>query len=61
MDVKFIQLSPQEKLKLADRLRSQASVGQWRTLSKKLPDVPEVTMDEIVNEVKAVRRLRNQG
>jgi hypothetical protein len=61
MDVKFIQLSPQEKLKLADRLRAQASAEQWGTLSKKLPDVTEVTMDEIVNEVKAVRRLRNQG
>ncbi len=50
------QLSPKEKLKIANLLRAQVAKDQWRALSKELPDVPEISMEEIVAEVKAVRQ-----
>lgn len=52
------QLPPEEKLKIANLLRAQVAKEQWRALSKQLPDVPGVSMEEIVEEVKAVRRTR---
>lgn len=54
------QLSVKEKIRLADRLRAQAAQEQWASLSENLPDIPEITMDEIVAEVKGVRKLRSQ-
>jgi len=53
------QLSAEEKIRLAERLRAAAAAEKWRALSKKLPDVPEISMAEIVAEVKAVRKQRH--
>jgi|GEM_PF-4823326 hypothetical protein len=50
----------QEKLQLAQQLRAEATQLQWAALSEQLPDVPELTMEEVVAEVKAVRKLRSQ-
>jgi hypothetical protein len=53
------QLSAEEKIRLAERLRAAAAAEKWRALSQKLPDVPEISMAEIVAEVKAVRKQRH--
>ncbi|MBL7795659.1 MAG: hypothetical protein JNJ90_04070 [Saprospiraceae bacterium] len=53
------QLSAEEKIRLAERLRAAAAAEKWRELSKKLPDMPEISMAEIVAEVKAVRKQRH--
>lgn len=52
--------TPEEKLQIANRLRAEATAQQWQELSRRLPDVPTITMDEIVQAVKEVRRLSNQ-
>jgi hypothetical protein len=52
------QLPSEEKIKIANILRAQVAKEQWRALSKQLPDVPGISMEEIVAEVKAVRRAR---
>ena len=52
------QLPPGEKVKIANLLRAQAAKEQWRALSRQLPDVPEITLEEIVEEVKIVRQAR---
>jgi len=52
------QLSVAEKFELSNLLRAEASLDEWRALSEGLPDVPEMTMDEIVAEIKAYRQGR---
>jgi hypothetical protein len=52
------QLTPDEKLKISKILRAQATAERWINLSESLPDLPEITMEEINAEVKAVRKLR---
>jgi len=52
------QLTAKDKIKIAKLLRAQAAKEQWRALSQQLPDVPEISMEEIVQEVKAVRPNR---
>jgi|GEM_PF-1745854 len=54
-----IPLSAEEKIQLSNRLRAEATQAQWAALSEQLPDVPEITMDEIVAEVKMVRKQRS--
>jgi tRNA A37 threonylcarbamoyladenosine synthetase subunit TsaC/SUA5/YrdC len=54
------QLSAQEKLALANRLRAEVSAEQFTQLTDDLTDTAEITMDEIVAEVKAVRQKRYQ-
>lgn len=54
------QLPAEEKIQLAEHLRAQAAQEQWEALSEELPDVSEISMDEIVAEVKEVRKLHNQ-
>ncbi|MFN7118191.1 MAG: hypothetical protein ACK4TA_15430 [Saprospiraceae bacterium] len=53
-------LSPEEKLQMANHLRAEATQTQWAVLSEQLPDVPDISMEEIVAEVKEVRRMRSQ-
>lgn len=52
------QLKPNDKASLAKKLRAEFALEQWLVVSKKLPDVPEVSMDEIIQAVKAVRKSR---
>lgn len=55
-------MSVDDKMQLGKKLRAEAAQEQWETLSQQLPDVPEseISMDEIVAEVKTVRSLREQ-
>jgi hypothetical protein len=50
------QLKPKDKVSLAKKLRAEFALEQWLAISKKLPDVPEIGLDEILNEVKSVRK-----
>lgn len=54
------QLPAEEKIQLADHLRAQAAQEQWEALSEELPDVPDISMEEIVAEVKEVRKTLKQ-
>lgn len=44
----------------ANSLRATAAAENWKNLSQDLPDIPEISMAEIVAEVKTVRKLRSQ-
>lgn len=52
------QLPKQEKIRISKKLRAEIALEQWLVLSKELPDVPEISMDEIVSAVKSVRKNR---
>jgi len=56
----LLQLPPEEKILMAERLKASAVAQQWQSLSTLLPDVPQISMDEIVADVKAVRKQRPQ-
>lgn len=57
----LLQLSSEEKIRMAERLRAAAVAEKWQILSVKLPDVPEMNMDDIIAEVKHVRKHRNSN
>jgi hypothetical protein len=50
------QLSPDEKIAIAKKLRADALIERWKAIGQDLPDEPEISMEEIVNEVKIVRK-----
>lgn len=56
----LLQLPVSEKIRIANQLRAAATAEKWRLLSEHLPNVPELTMADIVSEVKAVRRGRKE-
>jgi len=56
----IIQLSCQQRIQLADEIKRDALREQWQILSAKLPNEPELTEVDIMNEVKAVRILNRQ-
>lgn len=53
--------SAEQKLQIANRLRAEATQEQWAALSGQLPDVPELTLEEIVEEVKRFRKTRKKA
>jgi hypothetical protein len=54
------QLSVAEKYELSNFLRAQASQEEWSLLSKQLPDVEEITEEDILLEIKAYRAEKAQ-
>jgi len=56
----IIQLSCEQRIQLADEIKRDALREQWQILSTKLPNEPELTEVDIMNEVKAVRMLNRQ-
>lgn len=54
------QLSVAEKYELSNFLRVQASQEEWSLLSQQLPDVEEVTEEDILLEIKAYRAEKAQ-
>lgn len=55
----LMQLPAKKKLEIARILRAQAVGERWALLSESLPDVSsEISMDEIIAEVKFVRKKR---
>ena len=55
----LLQLPAEEKIRIAERLRAAAAAERWRALAPRLPNAPEISMAEIVAEVKAVRKQRH--
>lgn len=53
----LLQLPVEEKIRIADRLRAAAAAERLRQLQ--LPDISDISMEEIVEEVKAVRKDRS--
>lgn len=49
------QLSVSEKYELSNFLRAQASREEWGLLSEQLPDVEEITDEDVLEEIKAYR------
>jgi len=56
----IIQLSCEQRIQLADEIKRDALREQWQILSARLPNEPELTEVDIMNEVKAVRMLNRQ-
>jgi hypothetical protein len=56
----IIQLSCEQRIQLADEIKRDALREQWQILSTKLPNEPELTEVDIMNEVNAVRMLNRQ-
>lgn len=56
----LMELPAAEKLRVAEKLRAAAAGEKWQLLSAQLPDVAEISMDNIVAEVKSVRKARKQ-
>lgn len=56
----LLRLPSSEKIQIANELRASAAAEQWRLLSQRLPDIPELGMDEILAEVKEVRKGRKR-
>ena len=54
------QLSVAEKYELSNFLRAQASQEEWSLLSQQLPDVEELTEEDILAEIKAYRAEKAQ-
>ena len=54
------QLSIAEKYELSNFLRAQASQEEWSLLSQQLPDVEEITEEDILSEIKAYRAEKAQ-
>jgi hypothetical protein len=52
------QLPLEQQFTIADQIKQQALRQQWQALSGNLPDVPEITEEEILAEVDAVRTER---
>lgn len=50
---------PQKQLS-SEKITAELAAARWKALSEELPDVPEIGLDEIVAEVKAVRKLRSK-
>jgi len=50
-----VQLSCEQRIQLADEIKREALREQWRALSAKLPDRPEITEEDIINEIKVFR------
>ncbi len=56
----LMELPAADKLRVAEQLRAAASGEKWQLLSPQLPDVQDINMDDIVSEVKLVRKSRKQ-
>lgn len=57
----LLQLPAREKVRFAARLQKEVSTDEWEKWSALLPDLPFISMDEIVAEVNAVRQLRYEN
>lgn len=51
----FNQFSKEEQIKIAEKIALQTFADRWVLLDKELPDTDELTEEEIMAEIKAVR------
>jgi hypothetical protein len=51
----FNQFSKEEQIKIAEKIALQTFADRWVLVDKELPDTDELTEEEIMAEIKAVR------
>ena len=51
----FNQFSKEEQIKIAEKIARQTFADRWVLLDEELPDTDELTEEEIMAEIKAVR------
>jgi len=51
----FEQFSKEEQIKIATKIAAQTFANRWSLLDETLPDTSEITDEEIMAEIKAVR------
>lgn len=51
----FNQFSKEEQIKIAEKIALQTFLERWSQLDAELPDTEEISEDEILTEIKAVR------
>jgi len=51
----FNQFSKEEQIKIAEKIVLQTFADRWALLDKELPDTDELSEEEIMAEIKAVR------
>jgi hypothetical protein len=51
----FTQFSKEDQVKIAEKIALQTFSVRWKLLDKSLPDVTEISEEEIMNELRAVR------
>ena len=51
----FNQFSKEEQIKIAEKIALQTFADRWVLLDKELPDTDELSEEEIMAEIKAVR------
>lgn len=57
----FMQFSKEEQLKIAEKISLQTFDDQWRLLDEELPDTDEISEEDIMAEIKAVRYGRQEN
>ncbi|MBX2926619.1 MAG: hypothetical protein KF852_02185 [Saprospiraceae bacterium] len=57
----FMQFSKEEQIKIAEKITLQTFDDQWLMLDKELPDTDEVSEEDIMAEIKAVRYGRQEA
>ncbi|MDX2135347.1 MAG: hypothetical protein SFV52_11180 [Saprospiraceae bacterium] len=51
----FNQFSKEEQIKIAEKIALQTFADRWVLLDKELPDTDELSQEDIMAEIKAVR------
>lgn len=46
----------EQRLTLAEEIKREALREQWQTLSKTLPDIPDITENDILSEINLFRK-----
>lgn len=54
----FNQFSKEEQIMIAEKIALQTFSERWSQLDAELPDTEEITEDEILTEIKAVRSMQ---
>lgn len=55
------QLSDKEKLTISNKLRAEVAGQKWNALSKSVPEDSAITSEEIISEIKLVRKANSGG
>ncbi len=51
----FNQFSKEEQIKIAEKIALQTFADRWILIDKEMPDTDELTEEEVMAEIKAVR------
>lgn len=57
----FNQFSKEEQIKIAEKIARQTFADRWTLLDEELPDTDDISEEEIMAEIKAVRYGQKEG